>query len=273
MPMNLHTIHATAVETARAAGALLRDGYGQKPDIQHKSAAGDWVTQFDLAAEALISDRLTRAFPDHAIMAEESGSNHRAGPWRWYVDPLDGTNNFAHGLPAFCVSLALWEATKPRVGVVYDPLRDECFSAIAGQGAWLTTGGARRPLAVSQTAELVYSLVATGFPYDKHTSAVDNIAQTAVFLKRIQGLRRSGAAALDLAYVAAGRLDGYWEQKLNSWDAAAGVLLVQEAGGQVTLLGGEPFALTPKLSLTASNGRIHAAMLATLAAAAPGAAA
>ncbi|MCA9961726.1 MAG: inositol monophosphatase, partial [Anaerolineales bacterium] len=214
----------------------------------------------DTAAEAIILERLRTAFPDHYVIAEESGHNGTQGLYTWYIDPLDGTNNFAHGFPVFCVSLALYEGDQPLLGVIYDPLREECFTAVRGAGAFLQRGERQTRLQVSKTTEMVDAMLATGFPYDRHTSDLDNLAQTAVFLKRIQGLRRAGSAALDLAYVAAGRLDGYWEFKLHSWDVAAGVLLVQEAGGQVELIDGSPFAIAPKLSLVASNGRIQHTM-------------
>jgi myo-inositol-1(or 4)-monophosphatase len=194
-----------------------------------------------------------------------------SGRYTWYIDPLDGTTNFAHGFPVYAVSLALYEGKLPLVGVIYDPTRDECFSAAAGEGAWLASAGRTAAIRVSRQTELGDSLLATGFPYDVHSSAINNIAETAAFLKRARGLRRAGAAALDLAYVAAGRLDGYWEYKLNSWDAAAGVLLILEAGGQVTLIDGRPFQLTPKLNLIASNGHIHSAMGKVLAGARRGA--
>lgn len=262
--MDLKPILTTGVAIAREAGALLRDGLGQGLSIQEKGTAVDWVTQFDQQAESLIVSRLQAAFPDHGLVAEEGSRANGDSPLTWYIDPLDGTNNFAHGLPVFCVSLALFEGNKPLVGIIYDPMRDECFSGASGLGATLTTATATTPLQVSQATNLVHSLLATGFPYDRHTTEMDNVAPLVRFLKQVQGIRRAGSAALDMAYVAAGRLDGYWEFKLKSWDIAAGVLLVQEAGGQVTLLDGSPFALSSSVSLMASNGRIHPLMLDTL---------
>ncbi len=263
--MTTQTTLDLTIDVARQAGALLRQGYGQKKEIARKSSAVDWVTQFDTEAEKIILERLQAAFPDHQIVAEESGDNHNDSAFVWYVDPLDGTTNFAHGFPVFCVSIALYQGKTPRVGVIYDPLRDECFYAARGEGAFLQSNGHKARLMVSEQAELVSSLLATGFPYDRHHSDHDNIAQARAFLKQVQGLRRAGAAALDLAYVAAGRLDGYWEYKLSSWDIAAGVLLVQEAGGRVTQMNGRPFELVPRPSLVVSNGRIHPHMLQTLA--------
>lgn len=260
--MNLQNTLGIAVEIARAAGALLRRVPEQELAIERKSSQLDLVTAYDRAAEALIVEQLQAAFPDHAIMAEESGQvEEGSGRYTWYIDPLDGTTNFAHGFPVYCVSLALYEGQLPLVGVIYDPTRDECFGAVAGEGAWLASAGGTAVIRVSREMVLGSSLLATGYPYDVHSSEVDNIAETAAFLKRARGLRRAGAAALDLAYVAAGRLDGYWEYKLNSWDVAAGVLLVLEAGGEVTLIDGRPFQLAPKVNLIASNGRIHAEMV------------
>ncbi len=261
---NQETLKLT-IDIAREAGALLRQGYGQKKEITRKSSAVDWVTQFDTAAEKIILERLQAAFPHHQIVAEESGDNHNNSAFIWYVDPLDGTTNFAHSFPVFCVSMALYQGKTPMVGVIYDPLRDECFYAAHGEGAYLQSSGQTARLQVTGTAELVNSLLATGFPYDRHHSDHDNVAQAQAFLKQVQGLRRAGAAALDLAYVAAGRLDGYWEYKLSSWDIAAGVLLVQEAGGTVTEMDGQPFEIVPRPSMVVSNGRIHPQMLQILA--------
>lgn len=268
--MNLESMLNTTIDIAVAAGAILRDGFGHVAHVSEKSSAGDWVTEYDIAAETAILDGLTAAFPDHHIVSEESGTNHVGSPFSWYIDPLDGTNNFAHGLPHFCTSLALYEGKAPLLAVIYDPLKDELFTAVAGEGAFLTrngsrTNGRRTRLQVSQTARLDHSLIATGFPYDKHISPQDNTREAAAFLKRVQGLRRMGSAALDMAYVAAARFDGYWEFKLNSWDIAAGALLVTEAGGLITGMAGAPIAIAPKVHLVVSNGRLHADMLATLA--------
>jgi len=263
--MNLDHVMAVAEETARAAGALLLDGFGRKKEIHTKSSAVDFVTQFDLAAEALILARLQAAFPDHGFIGEEGTDETGSQPYVWYIDPLDGTNNYAHGFPVFCVSLALYEGQTPLAAVIYDPTRDECFSAAAGGGAWLRgPNGAGGRLRVSAADTLVSSLLATGFPYDAHTSPLDNGAYVTRFIKRAFGLRRAGSAALDMAYVAAGRLDGYWEFKVSAWDVAAGILLVREAGGAVTRVDGRPLELARQLHLVASNGRIHADMLAII---------
>lgn len=262
--MDLDHVLEIAESTARAAGALLLDGFGREKEIQVKSSAIDFVTQFDLAAEALILERLQAAFPHHSFVGEEGTDKGGSQPYTWYIDPLDGTNNFSHGFPVFCVSLALYEGQKPLVAVIHDPTRDECFSAIAGRGANVTGPAGAKPMRVSQTPHLAQSLLATGFPYDVHTSPLDNGAYVSRFIKQVFGLRRAGSAALDMAYVAAGRLDGYWEFKVSSWDVAAGVLLVQEAGGIVTLIDGRPMQLSPKLHILASNGLIHDDMLAVI---------
>ena len=263
--MDLDHVLTIAEETARAAGALLMDGFGREKEIHTKSSAVDFVTQFDLAAGALIWERLRAAYPDHGFVGEEGTDETGTQPYVWYIDPLDGTNNYAHGFPVFCVSLALYEGQTPLAAVIYDPTRDECFSAAAGRGAWRRgPGGVGGPLRVSAADTLVNSLLATGFPYDAHTSPLDNSAYVAQFIKRAFGLRRAGSAALDMAYVAAGRLDGYWEFKVSAWDVAAGILMVQEAGGLVTRMDGYPLELTRQLHLVASNGRIHADMLAVI---------
>ena len=274
--MDLAHAHTVAVSAADEAGALLRRGINERKVVSRKSSAVDLLTEHDQAAEALISERLRRAFPDHRLVTEEgtqlgaqegaenggedSGDGLPTGEYTWYVDPLDGTNNFAHGFPVFAVSIALYQAGRPLLGVVYDPMRDECFSAISGQGATVRSAGGRQAIRVSQEMNLLDSLLATGFPYDRHQTTDDNIAQLTAFLKTARGIRRPGAAALDMAYVAAGRLDGYWEFKLSSWDIAAGACLVQEAGGLVTGVDGAPWQIAPKVALIASNGHIHRAM-------------
>lgn len=255
------TLHL-AVDIARQAGAYLLSGYLRPKRIETKSSAVDWVTEYDTTSEAMIVERLRHAFPEHGIVAEEGSARPAQSDYRWYVDPLDGTVNYAHDFPHFCVSLALARGNQSVLGVIYDPTRDECFTAVAGQGAFLTQGETVRRLTVTPETALGRSLLATGFPYDRQTSEQDNVRQTQAFLKRAHGVRRAGSAALDTAYVAAGRLDGYWEYKLHSWDIAAGALLVREAGGQVTMIDGRPFALaTGQISVLMSNGHIHQQML------------
>ncbi len=265
--MDLLHAHRVAVAAADEAGALLRRGINERKVVSRKSTAVDLLTEHDQAAEALISGRLREAFPDHQLVTEEGQpdpANVAAEGFVWYVDPLDGTNNFAHGFPVFAVSIALYKDGRPLVAVVYDPMRDESFSAISGRGATLRSTSGRQPIRVSQETILLDSLLATGFPYDRHKNDEDNIAQLAAFLKSARGIRRAGAAALDLAYVAAGRLDGYWEFKLSSWDVAAGACLVQEAGGLITGIDGDPWQIKPEVSLIASNGHIHQAMQSVL---------
>ena len=264
--MDLHQTCHFAQTIAREAGALLRDGLAQPKQIKTKSTAIDWVTQYDEASEHLIKTRLAAALPDHGFVGEETGVTSGDSPFVWYIDPLDGTMNYAHGLPFFSVSLALAHNGRSLLGVVYSPMLDECFYALAGEGAWVMQGGGeKRPLIPSPTTDLQASLLCTGYPHNRRLTGITNLPQTAAFLHAAQGIRRLGSAALELAYVAAGRLDGFWELRLSSWDYAAGVLLVQEAGGCVTQTNGTPYALAGELPLVASNGHIHQQMLAVLA--------
>jgi myo-inositol-1(or 4)-monophosphatase len=266
--MNLLHAQEVAIAAAKEAGALLRRGLEERKVVSRKSSAVDLLTEHDQAAESIILERLQEAFPDHRIITEESeveDEQTAESPFSWYIDPLDGTNNFAHGYPVFSSSIALYENGQPAMGVVYDPMRDECFMAAAGHGAYLNSANGNKRLHVSQTRELVDSLLATGFPYDRHTSNDDNLVQHGAFLKKALGVRRSGSAALDLTYVAAGRLDGFWEYRLSSWDVAAGVCLIREAGGTVSGMVGDRWQITPQVSLVASNGRIHSAMVSLLA--------
>ncbi|MEZ4332921.1 MAG: inositol monophosphatase family protein [Myxococcota bacterium] len=205
----------------------------------------------------MIVDAIRDVFPDDAILAEEGGRGAPPGAeFCWIVDPLDGTTNFAHGFPRFCVSIGIERREERTIGVVYDPLLDERFEAVKGRGAWL---GARR-LAVSSEPELARSLFATGFPYDVHTSDDDNLRAFANVVKSSRGIRRDGSAALDLCYVAAGRVDGYWERKLHAWDVAAGILIVEEAGGRVSDARGGPVDRSGR-DVVATNGRVHASLL------------
>ena len=247
-----------AERVARAAGAILREGYGSAKTIEYTGAI-DLVTEFDRRSEALIVGELRRAFPDHAIRAEEGSGNTSTGEYEWLVDPLDGTTNFAHGFPVFAVSLALTRRGQLVLGVVYDPLRDELFTAEAGHGATLNSS----VIKVSSQTELGLSLLATGFPYDVRTNPHNNFAQFRQFQLRAQAVRRAGSAALDCAWVAAGRMDGYWEFRMNPWDVGAGALLVREAGGRVTTAEGDENFLG-RDSIVASNGPIHAQMLRVL---------
>jgi myo-inositol-1(or 4)-monophosphatase len=254
----------TAAEIAREAGTLLRNYYDKGVQTEYKGDV-DLVTEADRASEALIKARLAAAFPEHGIYGEEGTRERMSGEYRWYVDPLDGTTNFAHGFPAFCVVLGLEkraahlsadEDGEMQVGVIYDPLRDELFLCERDKGAWLNG----RQIHVSKTATLQESLTATGFPSHKRHGS-PNIHFYQEFTLRSHGVRRAGSAALDLAYVACGRLDGFWEFNLNPWDTSAGYLLVEEAGGTITHFDGSKFTLDSRENL-ATNGLIHAEMIA-----------
>ena len=247
-----------AIQAAKQAGASVRQGYGRAVHIAHKGAI-DLVTETDKRSEALILGTLRETFPGHAINAEESG--RAAGDdYEWLVDPLDGTTNFAHKFPVFSISIALTFQRRLILGVVYDPLRDEVFAAEAGQGARLND----LPMRVSAIAALDEALLSTGFPYDVRTNPNNNLAEFARFELLAQGVRRSGSAALDCSWLAAGRLDGYWELRLNPWDIGAGALIVREAGGRVTTYAGDEDFLG-KDSIVVSNGLLHEEMLKVLA--------
>ena len=243
---------------AREAGQLLLAYFQQKLKIEYKGDA-DLVTAADRASEALIREHISRQFSSHDVLGEEQGLNDQGGEYRWYVDPLDGTTNFAHGYPVFCVSMALEHrsGTSARriAAVVFDPVRNELFSAVEGTGAQLN--GA--PIHVSKIAQLKECLVSTGFPsHKRHKNP--NIHFYHQITLRTHGVRRPGSAALDLCNVACGRFDGFWEFNLNPWDTAAGVLIVEEAGGNVSRFDGSPFALDSRETL-ASNGLVHDALL------------
>ena len=253
-----------AVRLAREAGAIQRERWGTELTISTKSAEVDLVTEVDRACEDLVVTALERERPGDAILAEEGGLRERPGAsFRWVIDPLDGTTNFAHGYPCFCVSIAVEREGESHVGVVYDPVLDELYHATFGGGAF-RNGVAIR---TSRETDLGRSLVATGFAYDRRKSERDNLAEVATFLQRARAIRRDGSAALDLCAVAGSRLDGYWEFKLAPWDVAAGRLIVTEAGGRVSDRHGG-VAPASGAEMVASNGAIHEAMLAALAAAA-----
>lgn len=249
-----------AVETAREAGALLRDHFGRAVDVRYKSSSIDLVTEVDLLSEALIRERIAAHYPRHEILAEESGRHAGASEYCWLIDPLDGTTNYAHGYPFFCVTLALEYRGEIVLGVAYDPLREELFVAERGAGATLNG----RPIRVSQTDALARGLLATGFPYDIRSRPEESLDYFARFVRTAQAIRRDGSAVLDLCYLACGRFDGFWELGLKPWDMAAGTLMVQEAGGRVTRLDGGPFHLYEP-QILASNGLIHEEMIAVLA--------
>jgi myo-inositol-1(or 4)-monophosphatase len=236
---------------ARRAGALLRQHQSAVRQEDHKGYA-ELVTEVDRASEQMIVSALRERFPEHAIEAEEGSGWEQVSAHRWFVDPLDGTNNYAHGYPHFCVSLGLWRENVPVLGVVYDPVREETFWAVRQQGAFLNG----RPMYVSGRASLEESLVSTGFPYDKRVRGDNNLEEFTRVALRVRGIRRSGVAALDLCYVAAGRQEAHWEMGLKPWDTAAGALIVEEAGGRVTAAGKSSWSPHSR-RLVVSNGLVH----------------
>jgi myo-inositol-1(or 4)-monophosphatase len=248
-----------AVRVAKDAGRLLRDRLGTNIQVGHKGAI-NIVTDVDLASERLIREAIATYYPRHEILAEEGGLAESRSDYRWIVDPLDGTTNYAHGYPVFCVSIALEHKGEVILGVVYDPMRDELFTAERGGGAALNN----RPVRVSSTDDLMQSLLSTGFPYDIRTSTWTNLDHWSNFAMNAQALRRDGSAALDLCYVACGRFDGFWELNLSPWDTAAGALVVEESGGRVSDFEGNAFSnYGPQI--LASNGLIHQRMIEVLA--------
>lgn len=256
----VETVHALALRLAREAGAIQRARYETALAIESKSRPIDLVTEVDRACEALVVETLRRERPLDDILAEEGGAHADVGAaWRWIIDPLDGTVNYAHGYPCFAVSIGVERDGVRTVGVVYDPLRDECFEAVRGRGA--RRNG--RPIHVSACTEVGRALLATGFAYDVRDSAHDNLAEFTRAVKHAGGVRRDGSAAIDLCYVASGRFDGYWELKLHPWDVAAGILIVEEAGGRVTDLSGGPAPASGR-EIASSNGSIHDELLRVL---------
>jgi myo-inositol-1(or 4)-monophosphatase len=244
---------ATAIEAALAAGRIQRAHFRSQLTIEKKGPI-DLVTAADLEVEREFRALIARRFPSHVVLGEE-GADRPAAPasgYRWIIDPVDGTTNFAHGLALFCVSIALEVDGQLEVGVVFDPMAGELFTAERGQGAWLNG----RRLTVSRTATLIDALLCTGFPYSRRDGHGEQVEIFAAFLERAQAVRRLGSAALDLAYVAAGRFDAFWEQGLHAWDIAAGLLLVREAGGLVTDYAGAPVELA-RGQIVASNAAIH----------------
>lgn len=248
-----------AIVAAHMAGSYQKSRFASSLNIEMKGDK-NLVTEVDKESERLIVEHLLSRFPDHDIVAEEGEYVQHGSSFRWIIDPVDGTTNYAHGYPWFCSSIGLELEGELVAGVIYNPVYDELFTATKGGGAYLN--GNR--LAVSACSPLSNSLLGTGFPYDCATDPANNFASFIAFQKSAQGIRRAGAAALDLAYVAAGRLDGFWELKLKAWDVAAGVLLVREAGGMVTGFDGSPYDVFND-RIVASNGLIHGEMVALLA--------
>lgn len=251
--------HSSIAETAaRSAGEFLLKRFRNSLRIEKKGEI-NLVTDVDRESERIIKGIILGKYPDHQFLAEEGEKAVSDSEFLWMVDPLDGTTNYAHGFPVFCISIALMEKGKINTGCIYNPILDECFIALKGKGAYLNN----LPIKVSGESDLGDSLLATGFPYDIRESDHDNIKEFAAFAKSARAVRRAGSAALDLAYVACGRFDGFWEFKLSPWDLAAGVLMVAEAGGKVTSYNGEDYDIFSGEAL-ASNGKIHTQMLGVL---------
>jgi myo-inositol-1(or 4)-monophosphatase len=251
-------IKTVAIEAARQAGAILTEYAKNGFRVEHKDAL-NLVTDADTHSEQTIVDAISRSFPDHEILAEERGQAGKKSPYKWIIDPLDGTTNFAHGFPAYAVSIGVEYQGRCVLGVVFDPTRQELFVGEAGGGATLNG----KPIHVSRTPKLDGALLVTGFAYDIRVSKQNNLDHFANFALRAQGMRRMGAAAIDLCYVACGRFDGFWELKLNPWDTAAGSLMVAEAGGRMSDFKGGPFSIYG-IELLASNGPIHHEMVEVL---------
>lgn len=244
-----------AVEIAREAGMFLKNRLNSEHTIDYKGEI-NLVTEADKISEGMITSKIASLFPDHDILAEEFTYTTRGSDFTWIIDPLDGTTNYAHGYPFFCVSIALERLDTMIVGIIYDPMLNEMFVAEKGKGAFLND----RAIHVSNTNRVIEGLLATGFPYDIREDSHNNLNYFNTMILKAQAIRRAGSAALDLAYVAAGRFDGFWELKLNPWDIAAGWLLVEEAGGIVTDMQGKDYYLESP-SILASNGRIHKEMM------------
>ncbi|MBE9541062.1 MAG: inositol monophosphatase [Proteobacteria bacterium] len=244
-----------AVEIAREAGMFLKNRLNSEHTIDYKGEI-NLVTEADKISEGMITSKIASLFPDHDILAEEFTYTTRGSDFTWIIDPLDGTTNYAHGYPFFCVSIALQKLDTLIVGIIYDPMLNEMFVAEKGKGAFLND----MAIHVSNTNRVIKGLLATGFPYDIREDSHNNLNYFNTMIMKAQAIRRAGSAALDLAYVAAGRFDGFWELKLNPWDIAAGWLLVEEAGGIVTDMQGKDYYLESP-SILASNGRIHKEMM------------
>jgi myo-inositol-1(or 4)-monophosphatase len=248
---------ATAIEAVMKAGEIQMSYVESGFHVSHKGAI-DLVTEADVAVETMFRKLIAERFPEHTILAEEFGedASTRGASHCWVFDPIDGTNNYAHGLPIFCSSLALEIDGRAEIGAIYDPTRKELFVAERGGGALLNG----KPIRVSDSATLVESMLVTGFPYDVHTRIPEIVGLFGEFVGRARAVRRLGSAALDLCYIASGRMDGFWEQDLKPWDIAAGMLIVEEAGGKVTDFTGEPSS-SRRHHLLATNGKIHEDML------------
>jgi myo-inositol-1(or 4)-monophosphatase len=259
----MKSFREVAIEIAREAGTFLSGKLNSAHKIDYKGEI-NLVTEGDKISEKMITSRINQLFPDHDILAEEFTFTNRGSDFRWIVDPLDGTTNYAHGYPFFCVSIALKKLDEIILGVIYNPMLKELFVTEKGGGAFLNG----REIHVSNTIRIEESFLATGFPYDIREDTQNNLNYFNEMIMKARAIRRAGSAALDLAYVAAGRFDGFWELKLNPWDTAAGWLMVEEAGGVVTDMRGKKYYLESPIIL-ASNGRIHKEMMDVLKGASP----
>lgn len=244
-----------AIEIAKRAGEVLLNLYPKTHQIQYKGDI-NLVTEADVKSENLLKEAIKEKYPAHTILAEESGLEDKDKKFKWIIDPLDGTTNFAHGFPWFCVSIALEANGEIWLGVIHNPISKETFSVLKENGAFLNG----RPIRVSKTKQIEKALLATGFPYNIHEEPEPVISRFNKMLKVARGIRRAGSAALDLCYVACGRFDGFWEERLHPWDTAAGLLLVEEAGGMVTDFKGNPYSIYGK-EILATNGLLHKTML------------
>ena len=247
-----------AEEISKSAGKILLKGFRLENTVISYKSRTNLVTNIDRESEEFLFNSIRKKFPDHRVIAEEGSRSDSGSGYLWYIDPLDATNNYAHGIPFFCVSIGVFsiEAGCVAAGVVHDPYHKETFTAVKGKGAFLNG----KPVHVSSINDIGISVLATGFPYEKENAEKNNLKQFNAFLPKLQGIRRLGSAALDLCYVASGRIDGFWEPELYPWDTAAGSLIVEEAGGTVTRYNGTRF--DPEYpEIVASNGKIHAEMI------------
>lgn len=244
------------IEIALEAGAAVRDGYGKKHSLEYKTNLSNFVTEVDKKSEKIIIDFVKKEFPSHSVLAEESGEHKSSSEYLWVIDPLDGTSNFAHGLPIFAVSIGVQKNNETICGVVYDVMRNEIFAAEKGSGAFC----GEEKLSVSTNDDLRKSMLVTGFPYDISDNPDFAVERFNAFLKHARAVRRLGSATIDFCYVASGIFDGFWEVHLHPWDVSAGILLVQEAGGVVTDFDENEIDIYSKQFL-ASNGKVHDAML------------
>lgn len=240
----------------KQAGEIVKMGWGRTHDIDYK-ADSDLVTEFDRMTEEFLANLIQTNFPDHSIYGEEGGQQDGNPNARWIIDPIDGTTNYAHGLPYFCVSVAFVDEVGSKFGVIYDPMGNECFSAERGKGAWLNG----QPIHVSQTQELKRALMVTGFSHNLHEHVDRNIELFQEMNESVRAMRRMGAAALNMANVAAGRMDGYWELLVKPWDIAAGLLIVREAGGTVTRIDGSDNLLEPPCDILCCTPALHKEMM------------